>query len=200
MEGAPLITATTRRVQRTTAEELRTTLARAQAHPSGARRAHQATQRPQAAGMAPQRPASRTTRRDTQQQRHRFWHSTGWLRDGHRTPALNVYAQEPGYYGPGGYTQPAWPAPASLTMAPWMGQAASATVFPTLPGWPLPVDQQESAAAVTTDSGETRILLHGLLAPNQQNEAELRDLAVMTRPRTASSAWQPWRRSHGSSR
>ena len=60
-----------------------------------------------------------------------------------------------------------------------MGQAASATVYPTLPGWPLPVDQQQTVVAAATDPDDARPKLHGLLAPNQQNEVELGALAAM---------------------
>ncbi len=60
-----------------------------------------------------------------------------------------------------------------------MGQAASATVYPTSPGWLLPVDQQQTVVAAATDNEDARPRLHGLLAPNQQNEVELGALAAM---------------------
>jgi hypothetical protein len=47
------------------------------------------------------------------------------------------------------------------------------------PSWLLPVDQQAAAAAVTMEDGDKRSLLHGLLAPNQQSETELRAVAAL---------------------
>ena len=95
-------------------------------------------------------------------------------------PAFNnVYAQTPAFYGLGSYTQPTWPAPTSLTPTPWMGQAASGAAHLTPPGWPLPADQPQATVVAATDSEDARPRLHGLLAPNQQDEVELGALAAM---------------------
>ncbi len=56
---------------------------------------------------------------------------------------------------------------------------ASGVGYPTLPGWPLPVDPQQTVVVAATDSGDARTRLHGLLAPNQQDAAELVALATM---------------------
>jgi hypothetical protein len=66
------------------------------------------------------------------------------------------------YYGTGGYTPAAWPAPASLTPVPWIAPAASATFIPTMPpGWPLAVESGQTLAGDAMESEDDRPRLHG---------------------------------------
>ena len=47
------------------------------------------------------------------------------------------------------------------------------------PGWPLAAESGQTLAADATESEDERPRLHGLLAPNQQTEAELKTVAAM---------------------